>query len=149
MRDNDRITKSVLWVLFLGWMILIFYMSHQPAVISDQQSGLVIKIINELGIELQGVAKETVVFIVRKIAHYSEYFILAILAYNLLRCYKDKRRSVILSIFIIFLYACTDEIHQLFVIGRNGCMRDVFIDTFGGSTYLVLVSIYNYVKKRK
>lgn len=149
MRDNDRITKSVLWVLFLGWMILIFYMSHQPAVISDQQSGLVIKIINKLGIELQGVAKETVVFIVRKIAHYSEYFILAILAYNLLRCYKDKRRSVILSIFIIFLYACTDEIHQLFVIGRNGCMRDVFIDTFGGSTYLVLVSIYNYVKKRK
>lgn len=149
MRDNDRLTKSVLWVLFLGWMILIFYMSHQPAVISDQQSGLVIKIINELGIKLQGVAKETVVFIVRKIAHYSEYFILAILAYNLLRCYKDKRRSVIFSVLIIFLYACTDEIHQLFVIGRNGCIRDVFIDTFGGSTYLVLVSIYNYFKKRK
>ncbi|GKX68088.1 VanZ family protein [Inconstantimicrobium mannanitabidum] len=46
-----------------------------------------------------------------------------------------------------FLYACTDEIHQLFVIGRNGCIRDVFIDTFGGSTYLVLAYIYNYLKK--
>lgn len=149
MKDNNRLKKIVLWSLFIGWMIIVFYMSNQPASISDTQSGLVIKVISNIGIGLQSMSQEIVVFIVRKIAHFSEYFILAVIAYNLLICYKDKISSAIFTVMIVFLYACTDEIHQLFIVGRNGCFRDVLIDTFGGSTFILVVLLLKYIKKNK
>ena len=39
-----------------------------------------------------------------------------------------------------FLYACSDEIHQLFVPGRSGMFTDVLIDT-GGAVTGMLVSM--------
>jgi VanZ family protein len=37
---KDRNKKVVRWGLFLGWMIFIFYMSHQPGDKSSEQSSL-------------------------------------------------------------------------------------------------------------
>ncbi|MBB1503242.1 VanZ family protein, partial [Candidatus Saccharibacteria bacterium] len=41
--------------------------------------------------------------------------------------------SLFMSILLSFLYACTDEIHQIFVPGRSAQFRDVLIDTLGAS----------------
>ena len=49
----------------------------------------------------------------------------------------------------MILYACTDEIHQLFVPGRSGMIRDVFIDSIGGIIGISIISIYENIKKRK
>ena len=44
----------------------------------------------------------------------------------------------------MILYACTDEIHQLFIQGRAGQLKDVLIDTIGSLTGIY---IYKVVKK--
>ena len=43
---KDRNKKVVRWGLFLGWMIFIFYMSHQPGDKSSEQSKFVLYIFN-------------------------------------------------------------------------------------------------------
>jgi VanZ family protein len=39
---------------------------------------------------------------------------------------------------VVILYACTDEIHQIFIPGRTARIKDIFIDTAGGSAGLLL-----------
>lgn len=70
---------------------------------------------------------------VRKLAHYSIYFLLGIFVYQIF-LYSSFSYKVILSISICFVYAMFDEFHQLFVPGRTGQIRDVFIDTMGAMT---------------
>ena len=51
---------------------------------------------------------------------------------SLLREYMViNTKLVLLSLLICFLYACSDEIHQLFIVGRSGNAYDVLIDTIG------------------
>lgn len=134
--NNKR--KVIYWSLLIGWMIFIFIMSNQPAKISDSQSIGVLKLFIKLGIDIGEVFGELANFVVRKFAHFIEYMILGLLTFNVLRLYYKLKQASIITILFIFLYSCSDEIHQLFVIGREGSVRDVFIDTCGG---IVLVSI--------
>ena len=53
---------------------------------------------------------------------------------------KNGYKSILLSIGISFLYACSDEIHQLFVPGRSGNILDVLIDTVGASVGVLVFS---------
>ena len=64
------------WILLIGWMIIIFYMSNQPGEISSKQSELVVRIFQFIGINLTEKLGDLATFIVRKVAHFSEYFIL-------------------------------------------------------------------------
>lgn len=134
--NNKR--EVIYWSLFIGWMIFIFIMSNQPAKISDSQSVGVLKLFIKLGIDINGIFGELANFVVRKCAHFMEYMILGLFTFNVLRLYYSVKQVSIITITFIFLYACSDEIHQLFVPGREGAMRDVFIDTCGG---IVLVGI--------
>ena len=77
---------------------------------------------------------------IRKLAHFTAYLILGVLVYNLLLCYFTNKKSLILSLIICLLYAISDEIHQMFVPGRAGQIRDVLID-FSGTT-LGVISVW-------
>jgi len=141
---NKRVV--IYWILLIIWMIGIAIMSNQPASISDSQSGGVIEILSRIGIDMNNIFGQFANFIVRKCAHFLEYMILALLVSNVLKLYFNMKQVVIMTIVFIFLYACSDEIHQLFVPGREGAIRDVIIDTCGGVT-LVLIKLF--VKHRK
>lgn len=130
--------KIIYWILLIGWMIGIFIMSNQPANISDSQSEGVIKVLLSIGIDANSIFGQLANFIVRKCAHFLEYMILAILYFNVAKLYFDKKIVIISTIVFVFVYACSDEFHQLFVSGREGAFRDVLIDTFGGTTALFL-----------
>ena len=57
----------------------------------------------------------------------------------LLTTYREiQGKELLLLILGVFLYACTDEFHQLFMDGRAGQFKDVLIDTAGGSTGILL-----------
>ncbi len=43
----------------------------------------------------------------------------------------EKKEGIKLAILISALYALTDETHQLFVVTRQGTIRDFFIDLLG------------------
>lgn len=141
--------KIISWTLLISWMCFIFFMSHQPGNVSSNQSDLVLKIFSFIGIELNDYFGEVATFIVRKTAHFSEYFILYLLSYNVFRYYvKDKKYSIYLILFVA-LYAVSDEFHQAFIPGRGPAVRDVLIDTSGGAFAYITMNLFARFKSKK
>lgn len=141
--------RKVFFVLAIFWMGLIFYMSNQPASISSVQSGGVIKILSQvpvLGNIIDVMTKNgTAQFVIRKGAHMFSYATLGVLCFMSIYDVKSNLKHISITSFIItFIYACTDEIHQLFVSGRSGEIRDVLVDSTGG--FIGICFIYFFVK---
>jgi len=134
--NNKR--KLIYWSLLIAWMIMIFVMSNQPATVSDSQSIGILELFSKIGININGIFGNLANFVIRKCAHFFEYMILALLTFNVLKLYFNTKQVVICTIAIVFIYACSDEIHQLFVLGREGAIRDVIIDTCGGSASVII-----------
>ena len=61
--------------------------------------------------------------------------------------YKNNKKLILYSMLICFLYACTDEFHQLFVYGRSAEIKDVLIDSFGSLTSILLCN-FIYLKSK-
>lgn len=85
---------------------------------------------------------------VRKMAHFTEYALLGISLILPICLYNLKRKSVILlTLIICVFYSISDEFHQLFVPGRYGCLKDVFIDSSGALLGILVVDFFKYNKK--
>ena len=155
--------KITLWSATILWMTMIFVFSSQPAVQSDELSlGIVERIFaflynlsdvpvfslisDELWFDLYSKAN----FIVRKSAHFMLYAVLAFFVYHLLLEYKtNNTKAIFVAAIICFLYAASDEVHQIFIPGRAGQIRDVFIDFSGSVSLLVIEFLISLIKKRK
>ena len=147
-----RTHKFFLPTLLVFQMLFIFTMSSFGHTSSDAQSNLFVDFIAQNfphvrhGLENNLISLSTLIFFVRKTAHFTEYAVLGALFYlNLMQFLKLKQlhKKILLPIIFSFLYACTDEIHQIFVPGRSAQFRDVSIDTLGASfgviiTYLAI-----------
>ena len=63
---------------------------------------------------------------------------------------KNRWKALVSSLFCI-AYAGVDEIHQLYVPGRSGMVRDVYIDSlgvvFGVLITLLIVKIVKAIRK--
>lgn len=138
---NTKYKKVVYWIILIAWMIFIFYMSNQPAYVSNGQSDFVLNLVETLGISISNNYVDIAITIIRKGAHFTEYLILSLLYFNVLRMYINKNKALIYSIGLSFIYAGTDEFHQLFVEGRAGRFTDVLIDTSGAATGSIIVLI--------
>jgi VanZ family protein len=71
----------------------------------------------------------------RKVGHWAEYFVLAVLVLRALRDETGKKwelRHAALTLVFIFVYALSDELHQTFVPSRTASFGDVMIDVLGG-----------------
>ena len=131
------------WILLALWMAFIFYMSSCNGNVSSDQSGTIAYVLhNILGINYS----DKLIFIIRKCAHVSEFFILGILVINLISKYNVKY-SYLISFIICVLYASIDEFHQLFVPGRSGQVTDVLIDLIGVVLGLLLVFLIRCFRK--
>ena len=91
--------------------------------------------------------EDNISFVVRKIAHFALYFVLGILVYVTLMEYGIDKNIIVYSILITFIYAISDEIHQLFIDGRSFKIYDIIIDTLA-STISILLSNLFYKKKK-
>lgn len=151
---KKRIICGILLVL---WMSLIFVMSAQYAdKSSDLSDGLVSKVIEviypnfeRLTVTQQSGITHISTFIVRKAAHFFEYFVLGvfgILTANTFNKYKFCTRVISAALFCV-LYAVSDEIHQSFVPGRACRFTDVLIDSSGILTAIVIISLIMCNKK--
>jgi hypothetical protein len=96
------------WLPAIAWAALIFALSGIPTL--------------STGLGLWDV-------VLRKLAHATEYAILAALLLRAMRELPAWALSVV--------YAVSDELHQSFVPGRNGAVLDVMIDAIG-----VVVGVY-------
>lgn len=148
MNTSKNHKKILKYILVLVWMIIIFKFSSDPAEISDGKSGFIIEVINSLGINISSALGKFTNFIIRKIGHIGEYFILTLLLISALKEDLKIEKTYWLSILVTFLYACSDEIHQRFVPGRAGRFSDVVIDLFGGILAVFIVKLFKNFKNR-
>ena len=77
----------------------------------------------------------------------SEYAILLLFVYYGIHKTIRYKYTLLGSLLISFIYACSDEIHQLFIPGRSGQFTDVLIDTSGA--LIMLLIIYLWQKRKK
>ena len=150
-------------ILAVMWMTVIFTFSAQTreesSTVSESFSD---RLVNATGLlfhlhideeRLREIAN-AMEHIVRKGAHMTEYAILAALLYVWLGRWRQQRvRRYGLAVMLAAVYACSDEIHQLFVEERAGMVSDVLIDSAGavlGLGILILIqSLIGWLWERK
>ena len=122
-----------LWIsyaLLLGWMVVIFALSSEGHDASTGRSDVIVQVLQSMGASWQ---TDLLTFLTRKAAHTVAYLVLGVLAYNVMRQYRLSNRVVVaVSAAVVVAYAVSDELHQLFVPGRSGEVRDVLIDSTAG-----------------
>lgn len=121
-----------LWLPVLVWAGLIFFLSSRQGLS-----------IGEGAVDLW----------TRKPAHIGEYAILFLLIFRTIRGSFGKiwsARELYLGAGVLtFLYAATDEIHQLFVPTRAGKIEDLGFDLLGILTGVLLIQFYFRDNQRK
>lgn len=118
-------------ILLVGWLCIIFIFSNQKGGDSSAMSNGVFTFLNELFPALESYM-DVVTFMIRKCAHIGEYFVLSLLLFSFLKEFSlEQKQFFFLSFMFCFLFACFDEIHQLFIISRNGTILDTFVDMIG------------------
>lgn len=108
-------SRTARWLMIVGWMALIFFLSSQPQLPSapDPLADLIFK----------------------KGAHFTVYAVLAVL---FRRALPPNHWIWALSWIFTVLYAASDEWHQSFVPGRHSQLTDVLIDACGAIAGLLI-----------
>lgn len=153
--------KKIIWFLLtIIWVVFIFFNSLRTADESSNTSGVLVNLALDI-LETFNITinPNTLSLLIRKSAHFIEFSILGIFAYNFMKSFhtcKDKLilyKNVNIFTYIIVLTFCllialTDETIQYFVPGRVNSIIDVLID-FSGSVFALLIVILINIKKIK
>lgn len=138
MNEPTPLRRSLFFVVWLIWMGVMFYFSTKTwggaATKSwlDRLLTLYVPSVREL-MTTADVAQLN--FIIRKLAHFTEYAVLTTLGYWgwVKGIGRSPQQSLQLSLLISILFSLTDEFHQRFVPGRTSLVTDVLIDCLGAS----------------
>ena len=113
-----------LWLPVLVWAGVIFFFSSQPASSLPSTSQLI-----------------------QKSAHVVEYAVLAFVLWRALSGHLLAHTTALtLAWLISVVYATSDELHQMFVPGRNPSLVDIGIDALGATAGLLLVAAYRALR---
>ncbi|MFC3884679.1 VanZ family protein [Bacillus songklensis] len=145
--------KNFSWTAVILWVVLIFYLSNQPATESNHLSKGITEVIVKTA---EKVAPNTEFdirnfnHIVRKNAHFFAYLVFGVLVASVLgRSVVHRYRIIGLALLICVLYAISDEMHQLFVPGRGAQVKDVFIDSAGASVGIGVYLVIDRIMKNR
>jgi len=138
----------ILWLTNILWMLFIFYLSSQPARVSNNLSKKITilfvnftKQVQEINFISQKHFSE-INDIIRQYAHVVVYIVLAIFVVNALRgSGMNVLMSCLLAFLISVIFACSDEIHQMFVPGRGVQLQDLIMDCIGVLLGLAIYTI--------
>lgn len=141
---KQKYKKRISILLVIIWMLLIFIMSSFNSAESSNQSNFIVNIIVNI-LNINNI--DTLNLIIRKLAHFTEYFILGLLVYNMIYNYNKK---TFIAIIICILYAISDELHQMLVPGRSYQLLDITIDSLGSiSAIYILKTLINKFKNNR
>ncbi|EGC01153.1 MULTISPECIES: VanZ family protein [Ruminococcus] len=150
---SERTVLVIRWSLLAVMCIVIFVFSGFPGHDSTEQSGgivdaLIRVLVDDLETkspdEIHGM-KEMLTIFVRKGAHFTEYALLACLAFSAFLRLKKRGLRWLAAVGFTCFYACTDELHQTFVPGRAGMVKDVILDTCGGVFGAVIACVISLI----
>ena len=150
--------KPLSFLPALCMMYVIFTLSAQEGSVSSglsmQVSGVIVDVAEDiLDQDWSDARKETYAGIinpyVRKLAHVTEYFLLAVSVSFPLYVYGVRGIALMLLAGGICVgFAALDEYHQSFVSGRSPSERDVMIDSIGIVSGVILVRIVCFIGRK-
>lgn len=152
---KGNIKKRFKWILLTITVLavgMIFLNSARPASISDEQSkGILVTIVTFL--ENIGISSNLTNHMIRKSAHFIEYFILGCLLLTTTKAFTPYlKKHIFTALFLgLFIPVC-DETIQLFVEGRSGQVQDILLDFSGVVTgfiiiFMIIICVDCYRKK--
>lgn len=162
-RKNSLKSKKRKWLIAFLWLLviavaaMIFYFSSQPGEESSKTSAgltafvlrLLVPGFDSLSDAEKAVYFDRIIYFVRKAAHFTEFAMLGA-SLRLLFHALALRRPILTAWVAGTLYACIDELHQMFVDGRGPMWQDVCIDSAGVLTAVLLVTLWlRWRAKRK
>ena len=146
-------TSNRLWRYgpLVVWMVLIF--AGSTGALSASTSGRILRpVVLWLFPQMPEAQIATLHFFLRKLSHFSEYAILALLAARAFYgSAKERLRQKwwLASFFLIVVYALSDELHQSFEPSRTGSIYDSFIDIAGGAAALFVIRWWHRRPRRR
>lgn len=127
---KEKCKLIVYMSLTILWILFIFSFSMQSGEESSQVSGGIVSWLIKL-LFPQGFAYvEQLEFLIRRLAHFAEYFVLGVLVLQTLKQTKCPRQVVVGFLICVVVASC-DETIQLFSGGRSGRLADVVLDSVG------------------
>lgn len=141
--------RRYMWLvcgLFAVWTMVIFSRSVQPASASNLESEAVLELLQRM------FPVELTMFQIRKAAHFLEFAVLGVLAQlmfgGLCRTWKG---SILFAVLAGLVIALCDETIQLFVLGRTGQVKDIWLDLSGATCGALIVLAFRFLvqKNRK
>ena len=145
--NKPKITKIILIAAIVLCVVFIWSRSFRNASESNAESSAVISFLRPV-LEWLKIPEESWSHLVRKTAHFTEFFIIGLLLSALFR-----GRHILFPLLIGFLVAAADETIQLFISGRSGEFSDVLLDTAGATAAMLIVygavGLYRVRKKKK
>jgi VanZ family protein len=136
------------WWPALLWACFIFMMSTDS--FSAQHTGWFFEpILRWLFPSFSADRIDFIHHIIRKSAHFTEYFIFCLLLYRAVRgARKGWHWSWGLTALVIAsVYACLDEIHQAFVASRGASPYDSLLDSIGA--FFAFLALFAWFRLRK
>ena len=159
MSDNMRkysliIAKIMLLCLIVGTVVFIFRRSTLPPEESTKESNIVGEIIEEIfppETPVGGYVQKNL----RKLAHFTEFFVLGLEVALYVSLFIRKKLAVLLSVPFGFIVGLCDETIQIFS-GRGPSIFDVLIDFSGFLcaqiiiyTIAIIITVINTKCKQK
>jgi VanZ family protein len=128
--------------LILSILITLFIWGNSllPGDVSGASSGFIVGLVSDVLSWMKiEVNDDTLGLVIRKLAHFTEFFFLGIA----LSVYFIKEKIEAYHVISIgFIVALIDEFIQLFVSGRSGNAVDVGIDLLGITCAFLIILIY-------
>ncbi len=141
--NKSRITKFfIIWSIIIFILVLMFIFSNQTGYYSNRITAKITEYIIAIdkNTYILGCNKN---YIFRKITHFTEYFILGFFVLRGIKFFKAGRNRIIfISLLFCLAAACFDEVHQIFVPGRESRLFDIIIDS-GGSLFGIVLSEFS------
>lgn len=163
MNKYRKIISIILIILITSTVGFIWSNSMKSKASSSQQSSGVYDQVVEVSNKVLGKEITEDVFnvitkqVFRKLAHFTEFFILGVEVSLLFICLKRYKKFAILKLFVFgLIIACIDEMIQIFF-DRGASIIDILID-YGGYVFSLLIyflwlfickkrRVYNQTKK--
>jgi len=145
---ETRKRKWICTLLLIANLSFIWGNSLMDGSRSGDLSGGVLAWINQfLGLGEAGA--EMLHHLIRKAAHFTEFACLgALLAWRCGMGGVEKTYLVTTPLLGAMMAACVDETIQIYVEGRGSSLTDVWVDTFGALTGIMLLILGHHVCKK-
>lgn len=135
--------------LFL-WLAVIFINSSSVGA-TNNTSRLIRPLLEWLCAGATGAQLDIYHGYIRKLAHFTEY---AVLAFFAARAFRLSARTILREFWFVWAFlfvvfaASADEYNQSFNVARTGSIDDALIDVSGGLAMILLLVFYKYLKRR-